>query len=170
MNKRLFKILKVLTIVGIMLIAIISICKFVIIKYGTMNLNERKFNMIVSKSNSINPEAEFFHALQWYSNWDNLFLTNHFKEKFKNCKNLASNINDINFASSFRDNNYLDGKLLIGVYGNKKKSILDVLNPDYIDIDRSYYFDYKVDENGYLDDVELVGHQDFDAETGFLIE
>ena len=44
-----------------------------------------------------------------------------------------------------------------------------MLDQDYIDITREYYFRYQVDENGYLDDVELVGQQDFDALTGFPI-
>ena len=44
-----------------------------------------------------------------------------------------------------------------------------MLNPDSVEIYRVYNFKYIVDSNGYLDDVELVGYKDFDAETGFPI-
>ena len=71
--------------------------------------------------------------------------------------------------SRYIDYEYKFGETLIGISGFKRKNLLEMLDPDYIEIDKVYYFRYKVDENGYLDDVELVGQQDFDALTGFPI-
>ena len=160
-----FRILVYSFIVGVM---IINLLKFVIYRYGIIDIETRKFNMIISGTESINPEIELLHALEWYGNWDKLFLTDNFKRKFGNRKNIM-NIDNLENHSAFLETSYIDGEILIGICGDVKKNIFEILDPNFTNVSRDYYFRYKVDDNGYLDDVELVGQQDFDAETGFPI-
>ena len=169
MKSKFVRVFKIIAILVLSIIVAINITIFIIRRYGMTDLETRKFNMLISGVNTISPPGELSYALQWYSNWDNIFLSDNFKKKFKKRKGIIKNISELNNISGFFDRNYIPGTKLIGVYGTVKKSIIDILNINYIEIDRAYYFRYKVDDNGYLDDIELVGQQDFDAETGFPI-
>lgn len=169
MRKKLFKAFCFVFVGTAIVLILYNVCILVIRKYGTSDLETRKFNMLISGNNVIDPEMELLHTLQWYSNWDYLFLTDNFKNKFKKRENILHDIDvleDMSVCEGYEYN--YEGKV-IGISGYKKKNLLEMINPNYIGIYRVYFFKYQVDENGYLDDVELVGQQDFDAETGFPI-
>ena len=169
MKNRIKRAITVVAVAIIFLLILNGLIMYTLYKFGGTDIETRKFNMLISGMKEINPDSELPYALQWYGNWDNMFLTENFKKKFKNRKGILKNVNSLENISGYIDYEYKFGETLIGISGFKRKNLLEMLDPDYIEIDKVYYFRYKVDENGYLDDVELVGQQDFDALTGFPI-
>ena len=169
MGKRMFRIMHFVVAIIAIVVVLYNICYLIVIKYGTLDIETRKFNMLISGSVGIDPEMELLQALQWYRNWDHLFLTDNFKNKFKKRQNILHDVDKLGNMSLVEGYEFDSEKEIIGISGFKRKTVFEMLNPDYIEIYSTYYFRYKVDDNGYLDDVELVGQQDFDAETGFPI-
>lgn len=166
-NLRKIFILAISLIVGLLLLN--GLMMYVLYKYGGTDIETRKFNMLISGLKTIYPEGELAYALQWYGNWDNIFLTENFKKKYKNRKGILLDVNKYENICGFMEYDYIPGEKLIGISLDKKINIIETVDPDFVAITRDYYFRYKVDDNGYLDDIELVGQQDFDAETGFPI-
>ena len=169
MRKRIFKIISFVIAAFAVVFVLFNIWIFMIHEYGTSDLETRKFNMLISGTIDIDPEMELLHALQWYSNWDHLFLSDNFKNKYKKRQNILNEVDELNSMSVVAVYGDDSRQKLIGISGLKKRNVFEMLNPDSVEIYRVYNFKYIVDSNGYLDDVELVGYKDFDAETGFPI-
>ena len=158
------------TILAVVAIAIIinKIFVYVIVKYGGYSIKERLLNGTITGFTEIQPESELEGALVWFNNWDDLFLSNNFKNKFKNRRGIIENIDDYDNISGFYS--YDNGVKYLAIYADKKKTFLDFFNQDYDDISTEFYFDYKIDDKGWLDDVDLIKKIDIYTSTGLPVE
>ena len=112
MRKRIFKIISFVIAAFAVVIVLFNICIFMIHEYGTSDLETRKFNMLISGTIDIDPEMELLHALQWYSNWDHLFLSDNFKNKYKKRQNILNEVDELNSMS------------VVAVYGDDSRQKL----------------------------------------------
>lgn len=147
------KILKIILAIIILLVSIFLI-NFFINKYSVPNKEERINDMIIYKGNSLltgeDIANEISIMLNKYTNWDNLFISENFKKKFKNKKDIIENINEYSSFSVATD--YFDENVVI-LYGNRKKPIFD--NDESDDITTEFYFKYKINNNE-IDDLILI--------------
>ena len=139
------------------------------ILFGGTDLETRKFNMALYKSGMPNPADELVYALQWYCNWDNVFMTDHFKEKYKNRRQIIPNINKYSRISGGWDHE-LESNNIAYIHALNKRNIIQIITGDRKTITDEYYFECFVDENGYLDDIKLLKHQVVDSATRESIE
>lgn len=105
-------------------------------------------------------------ALQKYSNWDNLFLSNDFKKKFKNRGGIIDDIRHVASISSGINAEYEEDVVVI--YAEIKSGLFD--NDDSDDITTEYHFRYVLDENGEIDDLVLLSKQDIYTINGELAD
>lgn len=101
-------------------------------------------------------------ALAGFYKWDQLPLTQHFKDKFKcNRRNIIKNVCDYESLGHYTTDS--DGVKSILIFGDNYDNILtDIILPP---IRTVYSFKYSV-VDGKLDDVELVEKYNVDATTG----
>ena len=158
------------TILAVVAIAIIinKIFVYVIVKYGGYSIKERLLNGTITGFTEIQPDSELECALVWFNDWDDLFLSNNFKNKFKNRRGIIENIDDYDNISGFYS--YDNGVKYLAIYADKKKTFFDFFNQDYDDISTEFYFDYKIDDKGWLDDVDLIKKIDIYTSTGLPVE
>lgn len=116
-------------------------------EYGITSLNELDPSLIAGDIDA---------ALSNYTNWDNLFLSEHFKEKYKNRRNILDDADNITNISSGLDYKYGDDVVII--FAEKKGSIFDTDESD--DITTEYYFRYVLNEAGEIDDLILLKKRD----------
>ena len=116
-------------------------------EYGITDLNEIDPSLIAGDIDA---------ALSNYTNWDNLFLSEHFKEKFKNRKNILDDADNIASISSGLDAEY--GNDVVIIFAEKKSGIFDMDESD--DITTEYYFRYVLNEAGEIDDLILLKKRD----------
>lgn len=130
--------------------------------YLFLNIDRNKFDFDRIEEYTYDASTVLQETLTGFYKWDQLPLTDHFKNKFKyNRRNI---INDIyNYESLFNYTTEKDGVKLIEIYCDKFDNILtDVILPP---IRTVYIFKYNV-VDGKLDDVELVEKYNEDATTG----
>ena len=163
--KKVFIILLMIIIIAIMLNKIFVL---LIVKYGGYSIQERLYNGMITGYTEIQHDSELEGALVWFNNWDDLFLSNNFKNKFKNRRGIIENIDDYDNISGFYS--YDNGIKYLAIYADKKKTFLDFFNQDYDDISTEFYFDYKIDDKGWLDDVDLIKKIDIYTSTGLPVE
>ena len=106
---------------------------------------------------------EIGFALEKYTNWDNLFLSEHFKEKYKNRNAIVDDTSRIDSISCYSDKNYgLDNIIVINV--KYKKGLFQ----DETEAKTTkYYYQYELDMNGEIDDLILIDRENvytFDGE------
>ncbi len=150
--------------ISIVLLSIILIVAFVrnifLNGYSTLSKEERVRNMISGygsdKMNESAEAREIQACLSKYSNWDNLFLSENFKMKYKNRKYFLSDVNNISRISNGIDRKY--GKNAVIIYAEKKSGIFDMDESD--DITTVYHFRYVMDNAGEIDDLILLEKYD----------
>ena len=116
-------------------------------EYGITDLKELDASLIAGDIDA---------ALSKYTNWDNLFLSEHFKKKYKNRKNILDDTDNIANISSGLDSEY--GSDVVIIFAEKKRSIFDMDESD--DITTEYYFRYVLNEAGEIDDLILLKKRD----------
>ena len=102
--------------------------------------------------------------------WDDLNLSDNFKSKFKNGREILPDKSeyemfDIGYDSSmaeYKRNN-------IWIYGDKYDNIFNTLRYGE-PVSTIFIFEYKVDENNLLDDVKLIRRKDVYSLTGNRID
>ena len=101
--------------------------------------------------NDIANEIEL--VLRKHTNWDNLFLSEHFKDKFKTRKNILDNVNSAGdiWCGAVHENGVNN---TVVVLANHKKSIFDRDESD--DISSMYRFQYVLNDAGEIDDLILI--------------
>ena len=169
MDLKMKKIIKMILIIFIVIFAIIQFLKWGIIKYGGTNLETQKFNMLLYGIEKPDPAEELISALQWFNNWDNLFLSDNFKNKYKNRKNIINDIDRASLLGGGRDYSYED-KYVAVVRALNKRSIKDILTNNHETITDEYYFECFTNGDGYLDDIKLIEHNVVDSATEIPIE
>lgn len=104
-------------------------------------------------------------VLAGFYTWEQLPITEHFKNKFKNRRNILSEIDNI--ESLYADNEKIDNEDVIFVRANEKQNIFE----EYfcLPVTIECYFKYKMDGDK-LDDIELIKKRYVDTPTGDLIK
>ena len=163
------KVIKKIVIIVLVVIALYIVAKnvfvYIIREYGGYTLEERTYNGMITGYTEIDPFNEFDAALSKYEKWDNLFVTNNFKQKFKNYRGIINDIDNYQHLLGGYDYEEFDKKVIY-ISAEKKKTFLDFFNSNYDDISTEFYFDYKVDDKGWLDDVTLLKRVDVLSITG----
>ncbi|MBO4373876.1 MAG: hypothetical protein J5829_02105 [Lachnospiraceae bacterium] len=95
-------------------------------------------------------------ALSKYTNWDNLFLSENFKNKYKNRKNILENVERITRVTS--GISYISGEPVVIIFAENKRSIFDRDESDCKTTE--YYFKYLLNEEGEIDDLILLEKRD----------
>ncbi|MBR0148136.1 MAG: hypothetical protein IJM23_02945 [Lachnospiraceae bacterium] len=115
--------------------------------YGITDLKEMDRSLIV---------GDIQAALSRYTNWDTLFLSEHFKTKYKNRKNILDDVNNIaNIRSGLTNEN---GDYVVIIFAEKKHRIFDIDESD--DVTTQYRFKYVLNDAGEIDDLILLKKMD----------
>ena len=138
-------------------------------KYSVPDKAERLNNLKIycgkDKIDKNDVPGEIEAMLSRYTNWDNLFLSNHFKEKYKNRKNV---IDDVSRVSKLWCGGSTENEDEVIVYAYKTKSIFDKDDSD--DIATEYIFKYILDDNGEIDDLVRIDKFDIYVINGEPVE
>ena len=115
--------------------------------YGISDLNELDRSLIA---------GDIQAALSEYTNWDNLFLSENFKTKYKNRKSILDDVSNIaNIRSGL---SYENGDYVVIIFAEKKHDFFDTDESD--DITTEYRFKYVLNDAGEIDDLILLNKQD----------
>lgn len=132
---------------------------------------ERIYNMKLygTEFNESNVASEIASAIENKKIWHRLFLSDKFKEKYKNPKGIIPNIKDYCWISGgnvpyeeFNKDN------VIIIFADKKEPLFDFDDSDAIMTE--FYFEYYMDENNDIDDIKLIKQVDTYAATGKPVE
>ena len=157
MKKIFITLAKVVLIVVILVFAIQQMYGYFLREYGWPTRDEYIYKWKVyngfDKEYVLDADMELTHALHKYTNWDRLFLSDHFKEKYKNRKGIIPEINkyeDIVNLGGEEVDGY--GKVSI-IYLTKKPKLFQ--NKDDVTEDWYYVICIKNDKNE-LDDLYFI--------------
>ena len=164
MSKNRIKKISVI-ILAALLVAVIAmvLINHILSKYSVPSKEERIYNLRVysgitdlTQLDSSYISHDINIALSKYTNWDNLFLSEHFKEKYKNRKNILDDVDNI---ANIRSGLYYEyGDDVVIISAEKKHGLFDTDESD--DITTEYYFKYVLNEAGEIDDLILLKKQD----------
>lgn len=162
---------RITTIILIIVVCVVLIILFSIKKYQKYKGSSKRYVEDIMKTSveNINIYSENDHtsaglvlrlAIEGDCNWDTLKLSDNFKKKFKNGKNIISNRDEYQSFSSGYDADFrFSGDQTIWLCGDKYDNVFNTLK--YGDaVSTEFYFEYKVDENNLLDDVKLIRKKD----------
>lgn len=115
--------------------------------------------------NGITPDKILEETLTGFYTWNQLLLTEKFKNKFKNRRNILSEIDSIEYL--YAGNKKNDNEDVIFVRANEKQNIFE----EYfcLPITVECYFKYKMD-GGKLDDLELIKKRYVETSSNDLIK
>lgn len=116
-------------------------------------------------SNGIDGKEILEEVLAGFYKWKQLPLTNHFKEKFKNRRNILSEIDNI--ETIYTANDKVANENVILVSADEKQNVFQ--KHFCLPITVECYFRYKMDGDK-LDDLELVKKRYIDSTTCDLIK
>ena len=137
-------------------IIIIPIGNHILNSYSVPAKEERLNNLISSsgtnKLSKSDIAREICIALSKYTNWDNLFLSEHFKENYNDRNSILEDVDNISDVSSGIPLEYGDDVIVI--YAEKKTGFFDSDESD--NITTEYYFKYILNETGEIDDLILL--------------
>ena len=142
---------------------IIFLGNYLLNRYSIPPKEERLYNLRVYMGISDLTEldesdiaSDIEAALSKYTNWDNLFLSEHFKKKYKNRKNILDDVSNIADISS--GITYWDREPIVIIFAEKKTSLFDTDESD--DVTTEYHFRYVLNKEGEIDDLILLKKQD----------
>ena len=109
-------------------------------------------------------------AIEGYEDWDKLKLSDNFKKKFRNGKNIISNVDEYQHLSSGYDIEFgWHKKNTVWIIGDKYDNIFNTLK--YGDaVSTEFYFEYQVDDNNLLDDIKLIRKKDVFSINGERVD
>ena len=126
---------------------------------------EKGYNMKLTKENSkkLNVFKNILLAIENYVSFDDLAVSDNFKKKYKNGNDIIPNKNQYSdFSTGYMTEN---GKHIISIFADKKETLIDIIK-DNEPITTMFYFEYKIDDEGLLDDLILVDSYDVYSITG----
>ncbi len=166
MNKTIKRIMIIALVTTIVIILILFVGNMVICKMSVPPKSERLYNMMAysgkEKMDQSEVADELCIALSKYTNWDNLFLSNNFKTKFKNRKSIIDDARNISTICSWPEYDLGDDVVL--VRAEKNSGLFDTDESD--DITTEYYFKYILDDAGEIDDLILLEKRDVYTMSG----
>ena len=148
--------------IAVIVAGIVSILaiNYALNRFSVPNKDERLQNLIASTEEDRLSRSGIAHevklALSKYTNWDNLFLSENFKSKYKNRKNILDDVGSISNIYSGLDIEYGDDVIII--FAERKGGAFDTDESD--DITTKYHFRYVLNEAGEIDDLILIKKQD----------
>lgn len=136
-------------------------------KYINEDLNEL---IIKNKEDSDAVGLILVLAIEGYEDWDKLKLSNNFKKRFRNGKNIISNVDEYQHFSSGYDVEFGWHKNnSVWITGDKYDNIFNTLK--YGDaVSTEFCFEYQVDENNLLDDIKLIRKKDVFSINGERVD
>lgn len=159
-----------LAIVAVTVTFLIVFGNYMLDKYSVPDKDERRNNLIVSSGSDKMSESNIAHeltlALSRHTNWDNLFLSDNFKKKYKNRENILDDVPHISKVSS--GITYQGDDTVVIIFAEKKHRLFDTDGSD--DVTTEYYFKYILDDNDEIDDLILLKKQDVYTINGEPIE
>ena len=169
-NAKLFyqRVIKFFVIIIILICAATMLMKafaFVVGRYGGYDIATRKQNMLLSGVDKPDVCNEICYLLEKYNNWNNLFLTDKFKTRFKNRQDVINDINDYKDITGGYDYDEFNRKVVV-IFATKKKNIVEIFNIQDEDITTEFYFDFETNQDGWIDDLTLLKRIDVDSATG----
>ncbi len=136
---------------------------YILNKYSIPSKEERFYNLRVysgitdlTQLDASDISHDIHAALSKYTNWDNLFLSENFKEKYKNRRNILDDVNNIADIHSGLD--YENGEYIVIIFAEKTAPLFDTDESD--NVTTMYYFKYVLNEAGEIDDLILLKKQD----------
>lgn len=162
------RVIKVFVIIIILICAALVLMEafaFVVGRYGGYDIATRKQNMLLSGLDKPDVCNEICYLLEKYNNWNNLFLTDKFKNKFRNRQDVIKDINDYKDITGGYDYDEFNRKVVV-IFATKKKNIVEIFNTQDEDITTEFYFDFQTDQDGWIDDLTLLKRIDVDSTTG----
>ena len=169
-ERKISTIIIISAVIIFMTIGFFFVGEYFLRKHSVLPKEERRQNMLISRGNnklsSADVAREIEAALSKYTNWDNLFLSENFKEKYKNRRNILEDVNRIGALSCGVSQEYGDDVVLI--FAEKKNSIFDRDESD--DITTLYYFKYILDDIGEIDDIEIIDKYDVYTIDGMPVD
>ena len=154
------KIIPFVISIILFLTLIVVLSKHLLNEHSVAPKAERRQNLIDLQGTDRLSEDRIGHeislAFQKYTNWDNLFLSENFKKKYKNRKSFLDDVWSIEDVYSGIDR--IHGEKSIAIYAQRKSSIFDRDESD--DITTEYCFRYVLDEAGEVDDLILIEKRD----------
>ena len=149
-----------IVIIALTVVFLIVLGNFMLDRYSVPDKEERRQNLIISSGTDKMSDSNIAHeltiALSRHTNWDNLFLSDNFKKKYKSRKNLLDDVRHISKVSS--GITYQGDDTVIIIFVEKKHGLFDTDESD--DITSEYYFKYILDDNGEIDDLILLKKRD----------
>lgn len=113
----------------------------------------------------IDPTSVLCGALE-RNNWDELQLSENFKEKFKNKRGIISNVDDYSSFESGHD--YINGERVAAIFADSKGSIFDWNGENVITTE--FIIDYKITDDNLLDDITIIDIKKYNSLTGEIVE
>ena len=99
--------------------------------------------------------------------FDDLALTENFKMKYKKGSDIILGIKNIENLRA--GNGLYDGKNVVIIFADRKESIIDIIKKNE-PITTEFHFEYKLNDEGLLDDLILVDSYDTYSINGEKIE
>ena len=154
------KIVCIIAVIATVVVLLIAFGNALFDRYSVPDKEERRQNLILSSGTSKMSESNTAHeitlALSRHTNWDNLFLSENFKRKYKSRKKLLDDVRHISKVSSGITHQGNDTVVII--FAEKKSGLFDADESD--DVTTEYYFKYILDDNGEIDDLVLLEKRD----------
>lgn len=151
-----------------MIVAIICMTVFLLFDdpNDRITKEERLYNLSFYcddyKNYKVDVAGEISAALEHKKWWHRLFISDNFKNKYKNPKRIISNVNQ--YESFYGEECYdYENKNVIIIYGDKKDPLIE--KRDYEPIMTEFYFEYFMDDNNEIDDIKLLKKIDMNATT-----
>ena len=136
-------------------------------KNSTVNKKNRQKNMedLLGRNqmDELDVAWEIESALDKYTNWDNLFLSDNFKSKYKNRENIIKHTENIEniWCSPIAD---YEKTNVIEIDVDLKNGIFDKNN--YDNITDVYIYEYALNEEGEINDLILIDYHQEYTDTG----
>lgn len=141
-------------------------------KYSIPNKEERLNNLKIysgiSDLNELSDSelcAEVKAALDVYTNWDNLFLSDNFKKKYKNKTAFLENVRNIKYVWDAIDDEYGDNG--VAIYAERRHGMFESKMDEITTV---YHFQYVLNEAGEIDDLILKSKGDIYTFNGEPVE
>lgn len=148
------KIIKFIVIILALVILFFLGKHFIYFNFYIPDKQSRLENLIDdygSKRNYLNnnAEGEIEAAITPSVNWDNLFLSENFKNKFKNRNGIIDDLSSVENISTGKPSEYLGANVISITILHKKPIFGDAFDIEYI-------FRYMLDNNDDIDDLVLL--------------
>lgn len=148
---------KTILLLSIIIVAVVglAIFNYVMNKYSVPSKEERKKNMLAyqekTEMDANDIADEISYALEKYTNWDNLFLSEKFKSKFKNKKGIIGNTWNIENIDCHSAKPYGMGDVIV-ITVNYRNGFF---NDETDAVSTEFYYEYGLDANNEIDDLIL---------------